>query len=296
MFKDREIICFLGDSITANGRWMAEVYQYLRKKYKVKCYNCGFSGGTALNASYYLNSECLIYNPDHVSIMFGINDIRISLYGKDDENAKQKKEAIDTCVEKYTEIVEKIIASGAKPIICIPVPYDEVTVSDAENCKCQCGLDAIEKELRLLADKYDCPLVDFKRAFMPLLGKEEVMCPDRVHPTDKGQHVMAQTFLADIGEKEKADFDEKFEFEEWNKQRFDAEQRLHMMNFVEFAAIFENGWLANKTNEEKKQMVRKIYEEREIKTDFIALAFLSYIDNIDIRSRLLGDVVGLTIF
>ena len=81
MFLEKDIICFLGDSITANGRWMAEVYQYLRKKYKVKCYNCGFSGGTALNASYYLNSECLIYNPDYVSIMFGINDIRISLYG-----------------------------------------------------------------------------------------------------------------------------------------------------------------------------------------------------------------------
>ena len=296
MFKDRDIICFLGDSITANGMWMAEVYQYLRKKYKVKCYNCGFSGGTAKNASCYINSECLIYNPDYVSIMFGINDIQISLYNKEAENAEQKKKAIDVCIEKYTEIVEKIIASGAKPIICIPVPYDEVSVSDTENCGCQCALDEIEERLRLLAGKYDCPVVDFKKAFMPLLGAEDVMCPDRVHPTEKGQHVMAQTFLADIGEKEKADFDTTFEFEEWNKKRFDAEQLLHMMNFVEFAAIFEEGWALGKTNEEKKQLVRKIYEEREIKTDFIALAFLSYIENIDRRSKMLGDVVGLTVF
>lgn len=44
MFKDKDVICFLGDSITANGLWMAEVYQELRKKYRIKCYNIGVPG------------------------------------------------------------------------------------------------------------------------------------------------------------------------------------------------------------------------------------------------------------
>ena len=56
MFHDNDVICFLGDSITANGLWMSEVYQVLRKKYKVRCYNCGVSGSTARCAKQYLHT------------------------------------------------------------------------------------------------------------------------------------------------------------------------------------------------------------------------------------------------
>ena len=51
MFQKNDIICFLGDSITANGMWMAEIYQTLRKTVPVKCYNCGVSGATAEQAT-----------------------------------------------------------------------------------------------------------------------------------------------------------------------------------------------------------------------------------------------------
>ena len=50
MFKDYDVVCFFGDSITSNGLWLAEIYQYLRKKYKIKCYNCGVSGGMTVRA------------------------------------------------------------------------------------------------------------------------------------------------------------------------------------------------------------------------------------------------------
>ena len=72
MFKDKDVICFLGDSITANGLWMAEVYQELRKKYKVKCYNIGVSGGRIFMAEKCLYSRCLAFNPDYVTVSFGI--------------------------------------------------------------------------------------------------------------------------------------------------------------------------------------------------------------------------------
>lgn len=300
MFLEKDIICFLGDSITANGRWMAEVYQILRQKYKIKCYNCGVGGGMAKYASQYIQSECLIYNPDYVVVMFGINDIRGSLYAK--RNAKlpdleqRKNEAINTCVEHYEEIMDQIVRSGAKPIICIPVPYDEITVSQEENLMCQCALDALETELRSLAEKYGCPLIDFKKTFLPLYGSEGIICSDRVHPTDKGQHIMAQTFLYNLGEIEAIDYSSEFVFEEWNKKRFDAEQKLHLTNFVEFAVLFCDGWLQEKTNEEKKAIAQSRYDEREDKTDIFARAYRSYIETIDNRSKLLGEVVRLTKF
>ena len=83
MFKNGDVICFLGDSITANGLWMAEVYQNVRKNYSVKCYNCGVSGITATKTATFLHERCLSFNPDYVVMMFGINDVSINLYKKD---------------------------------------------------------------------------------------------------------------------------------------------------------------------------------------------------------------------
>ena len=82
MFKNGDVICFLGDSITASGLWESEVYQHIRRHTDIKCYNCGISGGTAALASEYLHSYCLIKNPTHIFIMFGANDINIPLYEK----------------------------------------------------------------------------------------------------------------------------------------------------------------------------------------------------------------------
>ena len=80
MFWEKNVVCFLGDSITASGLWMAEAYQHLRRSHKMKIFNCGVSGGTATNALLHMHSQCLVYNPTHVVIMFGVNDIARTNY------------------------------------------------------------------------------------------------------------------------------------------------------------------------------------------------------------------------
>ena len=300
MFKDKDIICFLGDSITAGGRWMAEVYQVLRKKHKIKCYNCGVSGGVARKAVHYLLSECLIFNPDYVSIMFGINDIDITLYTHEaqklPDNEKKKEEAIERCIVNYRGILEKIVASGAKPIICIPVPYDDVTEGETPASKCQKGLDNLEVRFLELAKEFDCKVVDFKKTFKTFLGKDGVMAPDRIHPTAYGHHIMAQIYLREIGVIDKCDFDSPFEFEDWNEKRFEKEQTLHKTNFVEYCMLFDNGWSKDASFEEKKKMAKELYDNCEDKEDFIAGAYLEYIDTIDKRFKIRGEVIELTVF
>ena len=300
MFKDRDVVCFLGDSITAGGRWMAEVYQLLRKKYKIKCYNCGVSGGVARKAAHYLKSECLIFNPDYVSIMFGINDIDISLYEAKNEmqpdNTEKKEAAIDRCITNYREILKQVVASGAKPIICIPVPYDTVSENETLNSYCQRGLDALEPYLFELAKEFDCKVVNFKKHFEKFLGQEDVMNTDRIHPTARGHHLMAQIYLYEIGEIEKCDFDTPFEFEDWNEKRFNLEQSIHATNFVEFCMFFDDGWSKDLTYAEKKEMAKKRYEESEDKDGFIANAYLKYIDNIEQRNKIRGEIIKHTIF
>ncbi|MBR5587125.1 MAG: hypothetical protein IKW02_04095 [Clostridia bacterium] len=298
MFKDRDIICFLGDSITAADRWTAEVYQELRKKYKIKCYNCGVSGGRARRAAKYLHSRCLSFNPDYVTICFGINDIDRQCYAdrENPENAAKIKSSLAEYEAAIESIINDVIASGAQPILCIPSPYDEVSDIETPNLKCQCGLEQVEEIIRKFAEKYNCPLVDFKKELLPLLGKEPIINADRVHPTFLGQHIMAQSFLRDMGEQETCDFDTPFEFEDWNRKRTDAYWKIQPLNFVEYCALFDRCYDANLTLAEKKEIAKKDLEYYEDKTEYIPAALAKYVEEMDNYDKYVGEIVKLTIF
>lgn len=300
MFKDRDIVCFFGDSITANGLYIAESYQYLRKKYKIKCYNCGVSGAIARKASGYLHSNCLIHNPDYVITLFGINDVGRPYYTKAYENepdleAKKQKE-IDEYKFYYRKMIEDIIAFGAEPIIGIPVPYDNVNEKEEENAFVQEGMDKMCEFLHGLAQELNLKVVDFKKVMQPLLKSHDVIGPDRIHPTDYGYHIMAEIFLNAVGEKDGYDFDTPFVFEDWNKARYDAELKIKSINYVEFCATYDEGRAMNKTYEERKALARERYEKEPNKDGYIAKSCLEYIENGDNREQLLGEVIKLTIF
>lgn len=300
MFKNRDVVCFFGDSITAGGRWMAEAYQYLRHKYQIKCYNCGVSGATAKGALMYLHDRCLSFNPDYVTLMYGINDIGRSLYiaahdGNGDTD-RRKRELIEAHKESYEELIREIIAAGAKPILLVAVPYDDVSDNETEIFYCNVAMDELGDFVREMARKYGCAVVDFNRAMRPMLGKRDIISKDRVHPTIEGYHVMAQVFLNDLGEKDACDFDTPFEWEAWNKERYDAEMELHHINFVEFCALLKEGYRDKLTYEERKRIAKERYDESENKEGFIAVAYLKYIEKIDLYRQLVGEVVKRTVF
>jgi len=300
MFNNGDIICFLGDSITANGLWMAEVYQTLRKKYGVKCYNCGVSGGTAKNALLYMHNYCLIHNPDYVVMMFGINDIGRAYYAEncfDDKESKiERKNALKAHKDAYEKLVQETQKSGAKVILCLAVPYDDVSVRESNSSLCQIGMDESCEFLKGLAQKYDCFTVDFKSVMQPMLGKREIICEDRIHPTPEGYHVMAQIFLKDIGAQEGYDFDTPFTWEQWNRERYDAEQELHLVRFIEYNVLLKERYAENKSYEESKKIAAKRYEGYEDKTNVFARAYAEYIKKIDGYNRYMGEIVKKTIF
>ena len=300
MFNNGDIICFLGDSITANGLWMAEVYQTLRKKYGVKCYNCGVSGGTAKNALLYMHNYCLIHNPDYVVMMFGINDIGRAHYAEncfDDKESKiERKNALKAHKDAYEKLVQETQKSGAKVILCLAVPYDDVSVRESNSSLCQIGMDESCEFLKGLAQKYDCFTVDFKSVMQPMLGKREIICEDRIHPTPEGYHVMAQIFLKDIGAQEGYDFDTPFTWEQWNRERYDAEQELHLVKFIEYNVLLKERYAENKSYEESKKIAAKRYEGYEDKTNVFARAYAEYIKKIDGYNRYMGEIVKKTIF
>ena len=300
MFKYGDVICFLGDSITANGLWMAEVYQELRKTQKIKCYNCGVSGATTQNALYYLYHQCLIYNPDYVVMMFGINDICRELYTEEYSGnidmEKRKRKALEYHKTAYEKLVQDILAFGTKVILCTPVPYDEVNEKTEYKLQCGAALDEITIFVKELAIKYDCALMDFKKWMQPILAERDIISEDRVHPTEEGYHVMAQIFLKEIGKIEACDFNTPFVWENWNKERYDAEQELILVNFIRYCVLLKEAYVEKKSYEACKQIARQRYKGYEDKTNVFPQAYEAYMNKIDAYDLYIGEIVKKTIF
>lgn len=300
MFKDRDIVCFLGDSITANGLWQAEVYQILKKKYKIKCYNCGVSGATAETSIGYLYSECLIYNPDYVVLMLGMNDFNMGLYSKNSANLvdlkERQEERFNIHTEKYETIIKECKEFGAEVIICLPTPYDDITEYDAEVLSYQQPLNKAADFQIVMAEKYGCNVVNFKDNMRLMLGKRKIIREDRVHPTEDGYHIMAQLFLKELNEINECDFDTPFEFEDWNKLRYDAEMQNHKLNFIELNDTYFDGYAKDKSVDEIKEIAKKRLDAYDGDSVFIQQAYQEYIEKGHMRSKNRGKTIKYTIF
>ena len=297
MFRENDTICFFGDSITADGRWIAEVYQNLHSK-KIKCYNCGVPGATAFDSHPRLHSHCLIHNPDYVVIMFGMNDITREMYSPDcthPEKEKIKEGSLNKNREYMELIVNDCIAHCATPILCSPTPCDEFNEKEAKNLYCNAGLAKCADNVERIAEKYHCPVVDFQRELLKLIPQMDIIGPDRVHPNELGHHVLAQIFMKSLGIIDAVDFNTPFKIEEWNSKRYEVEQRLARLNFVDYCILEKIDRERKLTLEERKNEINKKYDECEDKNSFIPQAYLNYIANIDFKENLISELVKLSI-
>lgn len=261
MFKDKDVICFYGDSLTASGLTMAAVFQTIRKKAHVKCYNCGIAGATVGIGLKYLYSNCLIYNPDYVIVSYGINDICPSLRSK---KATSSPEAIEERmnklkrihIENYEKLIKSIKAFGAQPILVTAQPYDEYNDLAGENTPVQDDLRDIIKELYALGEKYDCRVINTFEPLTELIQTRVIHTPDRIHFTPEGYNAIAQVELKELGYIDECDFDTPFKFEEWNKARYDVENKASRMTYVAFC-VTDAGGVAEASLEAKNNTLHR---------------------------------------
>lgn len=297
VFKDGDVICFFGDSITASGIYMAEIYQTLKHSVKVKCYNCGVPGATAYDSEPRLYTHCLIHNPTYVVMMFGINDITREKYADsclDPNKEKIKADSITLHKKSYEWLVKEIISHGATPIMCLPVPYDDKSENDAENYNCSAGLLACIEGVKALQKQYGGYIVDFYNVMYEMLDLK-VIGEDRVHPTNFGYHVMAQTFLRQLGFIEKENYDAPFIFEDWNQKRFDAERIFELLNFVDYCILSEVLREGKSTLEEKKEIIMGKYSKLGEQHIFQKKAYDTYLEKIDFKENLMSKLIKLTL-
>lgn len=294
-FNKGDRICFFGDSITKNGGWIAEVFEYFTNNFpqkKIGMYNCGIGGskGFQFDLKNRLYCDCLNFFPTHVVIMFGMNDIFCWLYNPNhpDYNSPDLREKQIRLYEDALEQMIKIFVSkDIVPIICSPTPYDQYSADLCEdNNFCDCGLETCAKIAEEKAKKYNLMYIDMRSALLDRLSMNPIN-DDRTHPNDIGNHLMAERFLYAIGAKDKEEPEKQVILSEKNIARKKVEERLRTIMGVErdhFGMQFE----PSKPISERKEIVCGALDKGEF------LFCKTYPDDADYRDELTGELIRLT--
>ncbi len=296
MFKDKDVICFYGDSITANGTYVAEFYQEAKKRTDVKCFNCGISGATSSKAVKYLYSNCLIYNPDYVFLCYGVNDIgryfRSKAFSGTSEQAEERIKTLKRYHRESYEILIKAIRDfGAEPIFVSCPPYDEINDLPGENLKIQADLLDVINDVRKIAENLNCRVIDASSPLWELMHKKVIHNGDRIHLNKEGHHAFAQILLKECGIIKEPDFESEFVMEEWNAMRYEIEHKHTMMSFVAFC-VTDNGGVAEGTLEDKKNYIRSLLEKNP--PGELAEAYEYYLKNVDFYYLWRAETLRLT--
>jgi lysophospholipase L1-like esterase len=211
VFQDGETVCFLGDSITAGGRYQTVIADYYLTRFPdrtIRFVNAGRSGDSAGGSLARLTEDVIDKKPTSVVIMFGMNDVGRSAYVANPDARKKtaQRQALDGYRANMDKVVGRIRAEAGEPrlLFCTPSPFDQTVVLQKENNQpgCNDGLGHCAEIVRALAANNRATVVDFHGPMTTLNLQQQKKDPkwtivggDRVHPTAPGHLMMAWLFL-----------------------------------------------------------------------------------------------------
>jgi acyl-CoA thioesterase-1 len=194
--ENTNVVVMLGDSTTLcrgnepGAKLTDHVQTYLtQKNLQARIVNSGVGGDTAAGGFARLQSAVFVHDPAAVTISFGLNDT-----GK-------------LTPDEYRGWMEKIVQSiqansHAKILLITSTPFNNERHAWKDKFLAKGGLDEymnanICAAVRALAKKYNLPLCDLHDQFTDQFIKnpklrDELILPDGVHLTDKGNYAAAQ--------------------------------------------------------------------------------------------------------
>ncbi|MCX6908561.1 MAG: SGNH/GDSL hydrolase family protein [Verrucomicrobia bacterium] len=215
MFKDGETACFLGDSITAGGRYQNMIADYYLTRFPertIRFVNAGRSGDSAGGSLKRLQEDVIARKPTSVTIMFGMNDVNRGAYvaNPDDKKKSAQQQALNGYKANMETVVGRIRAEAGNPklLFITPSPFDQTVVLDKDNNQpgCNDGLGRCAEIVRELAAKNNGTVVDFHGPMTALNLEQQKKDPkwtivgaDRVHPGPPGHLMMTWLFLKTQG-------------------------------------------------------------------------------------------------
>lgn len=194
MVANGDRIIFLGDSITrAGGEGQGFIVLFKKalqdkaRLDRVELVNAGVNGSRVADARERLANDVLARNPKYVIVSIGINDIR-------DGTSPDKFEA------GLKEIVQKVVAKGARVILCTPTVIGE---KKAGGNKLDTKLDQYADSCRKVADAAGAQVCDLRSTFKNYLrdgnpqDKEQgILTTDGIHLSARGNQLVADTIYA----------------------------------------------------------------------------------------------------
>ena len=116
--QDGETVVFLGDSITHQALYTQYLENFYYTRYpdrRIHFHNAGVSGDKAADALARFNDDVAAFEPDHVSVLLGMNDGQYEPFSK---------ETLETYQAGMSEILARIGATGAEAIALSPTMFD----------------------------------------------------------------------------------------------------------------------------------------------------------------------------
>lgn len=209
-FEDDSTVCFVGNSITQDGRYHMLLHAYYATKHpekRVKFIGCGIGGDTAEDMIARFDSDIMRYKPDYAFLMTGMNDMTASLYVEGltiNDSLLSKREATMQRYEQLTErLINMMLERGIQPILMTPSIYDETAKIETKSHvgKCAALLECAE-HIKAMGERYNLAVVDLTQFMLDINLEAQkqradytIVSNDRVHPKETGHFIMAYQII-----------------------------------------------------------------------------------------------------
>jgi hypothetical protein len=131
---------------------------------------------------------------------------------------------------------------------------------------------------------------------LKVMTELEPIGSDRVHPNQRGYHIMAQIFLYSLGFIEEKNYKDAFVFDEWNAKRREIEVQLKKLDYIDYNKLFEKSRELGWDTYEKIEACKNILANPDEKRAFLRDCAEFYIGNAYKRNELTDELVRLTVY
>ncbi len=198
-----DLVAIVGDSITAQkmySRYVAEYLLMCQPESAVESIQFGWGGDFAGAMIRRLDHDIISFQPDVVTLFYGMNDGRYK---------PENEELLNAYRESMTSAVQKLKAAGtreiylASPGVVDPASFNKSTVSAEDYNK---ALHAIGQVAEEIAQSEGIHYVDLHAimaygmtAAKAQFGQDYKVAPDGIHPYPGGHLLIAMAFLKGMG-------------------------------------------------------------------------------------------------
>lgn len=210
-FEDGDVVCFVGDSITEDGRFIAYLHAFYLTRFpdrRIQFVNTGTAGDSVGDARRRLAWDVLPHTPNVVSLMFGMNDVRRRYYdprADQPDLPERRAEALENFHWNLDVLAAQLAAQPTSPTLLFVTssPYDETASLPAPSLQ---GVNRALARTRPLvarvARKHRGHLIDLHTPLTALAADLQsssptttFVGPDRIHPGAPGHLLIACHYL-----------------------------------------------------------------------------------------------------